>query len=733
MVSGDSGKETIRAVTFPHFPTIQQAIVWRNWEMVPVDRLAKVLETTEENILELAAGLGLDVPPNVNKYWLERGYITLIRQNWHLLTYEQILTLLDWTDEKLQFTLKEDDFLYHKLGMFKPYVEKAIYRPLTEEENARTEELREILKKHFPGNQHINSNTAKPFDFLKKFTTTAYSHSTNILDIPLSDMPRLYKFAERFLRKVASKWGMILEIADMENILEKVKKNESVYNMTISLAKANKDKRQENLYINLEVKPDKTMPAESHKIEIEDKVINITSVDEEGILRGLQWLEKQFDVKDNSFILKNYPTKEIQCRIGNYYHQEKDEENIYNDNKHSKFSCPNAAYETNKLSVPMEEQKRSKKTITRKTRFEIRYVYSYFAVYGDPLLDPNIDPYPEGLLESLSEMGVNGVWLQAVLYTLVPWDKAPELSKGWKKRIEGLKSIVKRAADYGIGVYLYFNEPRAMPEEFFVKHPEWKGAGHYDGLYSLCTSHKDIQEYLRNGTARLFTEVPDLAGIFTITMSENHTNCYSHNPPGKKPDCPRCSKRSQAEVIAEVNNIIAEGVHSVKPDARVIAWTWGWHPEWSDEAISLLNKDVILMCTAEEAIPTNIGGIKGQVVDYTMSIPGPGQRAINNWKKAAELGHKTMAKVQFNVTWECSAVPFLPVMNLLYQYLKGLDNSGVSGMQLSWTLGGYPSLNLEFASQLYWDDDNSILPGLYEFAVQKYGIKAAPNRVTGVI
>ena len=53
-------------------------------------------------------------------------------------------------------------------------------------------------------------------------------------------MPRLYKFAGRFLRKVASKWGMILEIADMENILEKVKKNESVYNMTISLAKANK-------------------------------------------------------------------------------------------------------------------------------------------------------------------------------------------------------------------------------------------------------------------------------------------------------------------------------------------------------------------------------------------------------------------------------------------------------------------------------------------------------------
>jgi len=133
----------------------------------------------------------------------------------------------------------------------------------------------------------------------------------------------------------------------------------------------------------------------------------------------------------------------------------------------------------------------------------------------------------------------------------------------------------------------------------------------------------------------------------------------------------------------------------------------------------------MLMCTAEEAMPTNIGGIKGQVLDYTMSIPGPGQRAINNWRKAAELGHKTMAKVQFNVTWECSAVPFLPVMNLLDQYLKGLSNSGVSGMQLSWTLGGYPSLNLEFASQLYWDDGDNTSNSLDEFAVQKYGDRAA--------
>jgi len=680
MAPGVFQKKHIKAIEFPHFPTLQQAIVWRNWEMVPVNRIAKILQTNEESILQSAEDMGLNVPPKINKYWLERGYITLIRQNWQLLTYEQILILLDWTDEKLQFTLKEDDFLYHKLGMFKPDIEQAVYKPLSEKEKAETRKISEILSKHFPTN--YLSQVAEPFDFLNNFINV--ENNINIQEsenVSISSMQRLYKFAYRFSKKMEIKWNIKLEINDAQSITGKTEENELRDSITIS---------SENLKILINVKPDQSLPSESHEIEIEDKVISIMSVDENGVLRGLQWLEKQIDVKEDSFIIRNSKSNSCQSNL-----------------------CQN------------NEHLVGRKTITRKTRFELRYIYSYFAVYGDPLSDPKNDPYPEGLLASLSEMGVNGVWLQGVLYSLVPWDKVPELSTGWEKRIEGLRNIVKRAADYGIGVYLYFNEPRAMPKEFFDKYPEWRGSTSNE-ITSLCTSHKDIQDYLRNSIARLFTEVPDLAGLFTITMSENHTNCYSHTSSGNKPDCPLCSKRSQAEVIAEVNNILAEGAHSVKADARVIAWMWGWHPDWSDEAISLLNKDVMVMCTSEEAMPTNIAGIKGQVIDYTMSIPSPGQRSINNWKKATASGHKAMAKVQFNNTWECSAVPYLPVMDLLHEYVNGLSNSGVTGMQLSWTLGGYPSLNLEFASQLYWDEENSTNSGIEDFAVRKYGVEAAP-------
>jgi hypothetical protein len=58
---------------------------------------------------------------------------------------------------------------------------------------------------------------------------------------------------------------------------------------------------------------------------------------------------------------------------------------------------------------------------------------------------------------------------------------------------------------------------------------------------------------------------------------------------------------------------------------------------------------------------------------------------------------KTVAKVQFNVTWELAAVPYLPVPDLIAEHASNLSRSGVNGLMLGWSLGGYPSLNLEIA------------------------------------
>ncbi|MGE5296480.1 MAG: hypothetical protein ACM3VT_16795, partial [Solirubrobacterales bacterium] len=107
-------------VAFAHFPDRLHAFVWRNWEMVSLERMARVLDTTPQKVREVGLSMGLPVHRTPPAECQQRGYITIIRRNWHLLPFEQLLELLGWDADKLAFALREDDFLWIKLGSFKP-------------------------------------------------------------------------------------------------------------------------------------------------------------------------------------------------------------------------------------------------------------------------------------------------------------------------------------------------------------------------------------------------------------------------------------------------------------------------------------------------------------------------------------------------------------------------------------------------------------------------------------
>ena len=126
------------AIKYHYFPSPWQAVVWRNWGYVPAERIAMVLDTSCRKIREAAEILGLNPDVPVNKAWEKRGFLTIIRNNWHLCTYEQILTLLNISEETLAFILKEDDFMWIKLGSLKPTVDAPKYAPLTDEELQQT-------------------------------------------------------------------------------------------------------------------------------------------------------------------------------------------------------------------------------------------------------------------------------------------------------------------------------------------------------------------------------------------------------------------------------------------------------------------------------------------------------------------------------------------------------------------------------------------------------------------
>lgn len=521
-----------QALDFPHFPDRTYAVIWRNWNLVPLDRLAHVLECTPQDVLEIGASMGLPEFREVPSSYDKQMYITIIRRNWHLLPYEQLLTILNMSSSQLDLALKEDDFLYVKLGNLKPKCTPVKYSPPSAPDKKRADEIKSLVEFHFGKNPDIG--------------------------------------------------------------------------------------------------------------------------------------EPRFSFIDH-------------------------------------------------LNTPIETD------LTRiKNEGGLRYIYSYYGVFGDPLMNPELDPYPDGLLSRLAAHGVNGVWLHVVLHQLVPADGIySEFGKDSSTRLKNLEKLVNKAAQYGISVYLYINEPRAMPHSFFDKNPEIAGVKHGD-YTTMCTSTKEVRDWLTEGLAYVFQTVPGLGGVFTITASENLTNCASHY---LQDQCSRCSKKSYADIIAGVNHAIAKGVHQSAPDAKVIVWDWGWHGHReATDVIEELPDDVWFQSVSEWNTPFSRGGIDHRVGEYSISVVGPGPRALKHWKAAQDRGLKTVAKVQFNNTWEISAIPWLPVLDLIAGHAKKLAEAGLDGYLLSWSLGGYPSPNLEIADQFNQNPEASVDEVLDHIAQKRYGV-----------
>ncbi|MCS6775064.1 MAG: hypothetical protein RMJ43_12145 [Chloroherpetonaceae bacterium] len=526
-------------VALLHFPDRFHAYVWRNWTVVPVERIAKAAGVSIQEVLQTGRAMGLPDPPRLSADFQRRSALTVIRRNWHLLPYDQLLKLLGWTPEQLAYALREDDFLYIKLGSHKPRCEPLRYRPPNEATRRRQREIAQILRREFPDG--IPAPSDPPFSFVRRLSKPA----------------------------------------------------------------------------TVKRRPDTS---------------------------GL---------------------------------------------------------------------------------FSPRYCYSYFALYGDPLLEPQADPYPDGYLQQLAAAGVNGVWLQAVLYKLAPFPWNPALSDRWEERLANLRRLTQRAQRHGIRIYLYLNEPRAMPLAFYTTHPALKGVTEGD-YAALCSSHPEVQKYLADAVATICRAVPDLGGFFTITASENLTNCWSH---GQGNQCERCRLLGMATVIAQVNYAIRQGIRQAGSRAQLIVWDWGWPDDATEAILRRLPDDVALQSVSEWSLPIQRGGVPAVIGEYALSAIGPGPRARKNWELARKRGMKVLAKIQAANSWELSAVPYIPALENVAQHIANLRAENVDGLMLGWTLGGYPSPNLEVVAVMGRDRRITPEEAMLEVATRRFGKEYATTVV----
>ena len=337
-------------------------------------------------------------------------------------------------------------------------------------------------------------------------------------------------------------------------------------------------------------------------------------------------------------------------------------------------------------------------------QFEIeeRFTSCYCASYSGALLDDELSDYGEEYLLRLASVGINGIWLQETLRNLAAFPFDESISPDYKIRVRNLKKLTERCEKYGIGVYLYLNEPRSLPAAFFERYPQLKGQRTEDGTgYCLCTSTKEVQDYLYGAVKSLAQAVPRLKGVMTITMSDNPTHCYSKKWQGedvKSPitECPCCKVRAPEEVAAELNNLMSRALKAGNGYTKLIANLWGWSDFmcWTEEqvlhGVELLDKEVEVLCVSEYSKSFSRGGVRSSVVDYSISVTGPSPITEKTLAYAKQAGHKIWAKIQVNNSWECSAVPYIPVFDLMTEHIENLKKLRVDGLMMGWSLGGYP-------------------------------------------
>ena len=98
------------------------------------------------------------------------------------------------------------------------------------------------------------------------------------------------------------------------------------------------------------------------------------------------------------------------------------------------------------------------------------------------------------------------------------------------------------------------------------------------------------------------------------------------------------------------------------------------------------------------AAPHRARGIKSEVGEYSISAVGPGPRPSATGNCPAR-GLKTVAKIQAGNSWELSSVPYIPAVENVARHAENLAGTKINGFMLGWTLGGYPSPNLEVVSE----------------------------------
>lgn len=288
----------------------------------------------------------------------------------------------------------------------------------------------------------------------------------------------------------------------------------------------------------------------------------------------------------------------------------------------------------------------------------------------------------------LARMGVNLLPIMMLLEDTIDHPSQPEFSSlhnpnaaAYRKR---LAALAQQAARYDVRIMLMGYNPKLDPNHaVFNRYPACSGALQAGGAFRvLCTSDQTTREFLAESWASLFKEIPELGGLEAISGGEGFYHCYMNSiDPVRNPlvypdlpvntarDCPRCSARPAADVVAEFINTVARAIHARQPEACVVTWPYQAQYYWSTDRdqtqfIRQLDPDHVIFQTEldKDYLEWRPPGYAKTNWDYNLSSITMSPRSKAQRKLCRQQRLPFSAKLESNVAIECLNVPYLPIL-----------------------------------------------------------------------
>src|SRR5579863_1099368 len=99
----------------PYFPSAAHQLVWRNWDLVPKERIARALGCDPIIVAKLAHSMSLETQQVPGQY-RSRLQFKILRRNWDFVPYNQLTLLLNMPEGQIREFLLQDAFYIAHLG-----------------------------------------------------------------------------------------------------------------------------------------------------------------------------------------------------------------------------------------------------------------------------------------------------------------------------------------------------------------------------------------------------------------------------------------------------------------------------------------------------------------------------------------------------------------------------------------------------------------------------------------